>query len=54
MLVWMYRVLLVQYILKLGVHKALQISQVSTPLTRYRKLLAHFHKFQIDSNELSQ
>ncbi|XP_065917715.1 E3 SUMO-protein ligase ZBED1-like [Dysidea avara] len=40
--------------LNLAVQKALQIPQVSTPLARCRKLVSHFHKSRVDSDEFKK
>ena len=40
--------------LHLAVQKVLQIPQVSMPLARCRKLVSHFHKSQINSDELKR
>ena len=40
--------------LNLAVQKALQISQISTPLARCRKLVAHFHKSRVDTDEFKR
>ena len=40
--------------LNLAVQKALQIPQVSIPLARCRKLVSHFHKSHVDSDEFKK
>ena len=40
--------------LNLAAQIALQIPQVSTQLARCRKLVSHFHKSQVDSNEFKK
>ena len=40
--------------LNLSVQKALQVPQVSTPLARCRKLVAHFHKSRVDADEFKR
>ena len=42
------------HMLNLAVQKALQIPQVSTPLARCRKLVAHFHKSRVKADEFKR